>query len=150
MDMHVVIQIITAGTGSLGFSLLFRVKKGNIPAGVAGAILCWTIFLFADKLIHGVLVPSLIAAALGTLFCELSAKVMKAPVTVFLVPTLIPLVPGGSLYYALYFSALQYWEMASLYGNQTLQYVLGIAGGVSGVLALTEIHHRYQQEKKKH
>ena len=46
----------------------------------------------------GLFVASLFVAA----FSEILARVLKAPVILLLVPMLIPEIPGGDLYYAMY------------------------------------------------
>ena len=40
-------------------------------------------------------------AILITIYSEIWARVLKTPVTTILMPTVIPLIPGGSLYYAM-------------------------------------------------
>ena len=39
-------------------------------------------------------------AILITIYSEIWAKILKTPATTILMPTVIPLIPGGSLYYA--------------------------------------------------
>ena len=40
-------------------------------------------------------------AILITIYSEIWARVLKTPATTILMPTVIPLIPGGSLYYAM-------------------------------------------------
>ena len=39
-----------------------------------------------------------VSAALITVYCEIMARVIKTPTTSFILPSLVPLIPGASLY----------------------------------------------------
>ena len=134
--LEFIIQIISAAIGSLGFSLLFNSGKRNlIPATIGGA-LCWLNYMLCIEMGIGVFVAAVIAAAAVQSYSEIFARVMKSPATVFYIPSIIPLVPGGSLYYTMYYAAISDWADFRFYGWQTLQVALGIAVGTSFVSAL--------------
>ena len=42
-----------------------------------------------------------VVAILITIYSEIWARILKTPATTVLMPTVIPLIPGGSLYYAM-------------------------------------------------
>ena len=42
-----------------------------------------------------------VVAILITIYSEIWARILKTPATTILMPTVIPLIPGGSLYYAM-------------------------------------------------
>ena len=44
----------------------------------------------------------LIASAMASVFAEILARIVKSPGTVLLMPMLIPLIPGGNLYYTMF------------------------------------------------
>ena len=46
-----------------------------------------------------------VVAILITIYSEIWARVLKTPATTILMPTVIPLIPGGSLYYAIALAA---------------------------------------------
>ena len=52
---------------------------------------------------------------------------------------LIPLVRGGTLYYAMGALVRQDWGQAQLYGYRVSAFVLGIAAGVSLTLSLLDM-----------
>lgn len=94
-----IIQVITGMVGTVGFSILFHVKGKKIMAIALGGAFSWVLYLlvlgYSGNKAAGLLVSTF---ALG-LLAELYARVFKAPVISFLVPMLIPLIPGGDLYY---------------------------------------------------
>ena len=64
-------------------------------------------------------------------YAEMLAHLRKCPATVFVVPAIIPLVPGSFLYYAMSNAVHGELELARQYGHQTLVCALAIAAGIS-------------------
>lgn len=129
------IQLLTAFIGALGFSLVFNVRRELLLSASLGGMLVWGVYLFCGHFFEGVFLPSLVAAAFASLYSEILARVKKAPATVFYTPALIPLVPGGSLYYTMSYAIRGEWESMSLSGSSTAYCALGIAVGMSLVLS---------------
>ena len=132
-----IIQLVTAGIGALGFSLIFNVRRDLLPAAAFGGMADWGVYLMADWFFGGgVFLPSVIAAAFASVYAEAMARMEKAPATVFYIPALIPLVPGGSLYYTMSCAVLGDWEQVKSFGASTAYCALGIAVGMSMVLSV--------------
>lgn len=99
--MEKMIQIVTSFFASAGFALLFNVHgKKTLWIGVGGA-LSWAAYLFTYEL-TGSLFPSLMMASAAVVaVSEVLARVIKVPIIMLMVPMLIPMVPGGDLYYSM-------------------------------------------------
>ena len=140
--MNPVIQIAAAFFGSLGFALLFGLRRRYLLPASLGGMLSWGLYLLLDRLFGSPFVACLAASAFSMVYAELMAHWMRSPATLFVIPAIIPLVPGSSLYYAMS-SAVQ-GDMASAraYGTDTLEIALAIAAGISLVLACRELHIR--------
>ncbi|MBQ8589798.1 MAG: threonine/serine exporter family protein [Firmicutes bacterium] len=139
------VQLITAGIGSLGFSLMFNVRKQLLPEAVLGGILDWGVYLLASEFFGGnVFLSSVAAAAFATIYAETMARIKKAPATVFYIPTVVPLIPGGSLFYTMSYAVLSEWNMVQSYGASTLYCALGIAAGMSMVLSIAHTARRIE------
>lgn len=126
----IIIQLISAFAGSLGFTLVFQLRKKLLVAASVGGLLNWGAYLLLSPLFKSEFVPCFLAAAVAVVYCELSARVFKAPVTLFLVPAVIPSVPGGSLFYTMSSIVQKDWEAAKSYGMTTAEFALGIAAGI--------------------
>ena len=126
----IIIQLISAFAGSLGFTLVFQLRKKLLVAASVGGLLNWGAYLLLSRLFKNEFVPCFLAAAVAVVYCELSARVFKAPVTLFLVPAVIPSVPGGSLFYTMSSIVQKDWEAAKSYGMITAEFALGIAAGI--------------------
>ena len=83
---------------SLGLGIVFRMnKKCLIWAGVGGA-LTRIVYLLMIEATDQIFLQSLCAAIVAALFAEIMAMNKKVPSTVFLYPSIIPLIPGSTLY----------------------------------------------------
>lgn len=81
----------------VGFTLVFNIHgMGKLICGVGGA-LGWLVYLLAGSTIFAGFLAS---AAIG-LFSEVMSRLRRCPVTGYLLVALLPLVPGGGIYYAM-------------------------------------------------
>jgi len=124
-----IIQLIMAPIGSIGFALLFRLRLRYLPTAAVGGFFCWGIYLLAAHFTEGVFLPTMISSAYCALFSEIAARIHKAPATLFLITSLVPLIPGSTLYYTMLHAAQRNWPMAAYFGVRTGQFALGIAAG---------------------
>lgn len=131
--MEGLLQIVWAGLGSLGFCWLFNVRSERAPYVTAGAMITWGLYLMAQDMGMSVFACSLLSAVFATGFCEVLAYGLKAPVTAFLMPVLIPLVPGGGLYHTVYNLITGDTALTRQYGMDTAMTCLGLVLGITGV-----------------
>lgn len=128
--MSWVIGILTAVAGTVGFSLLFRIDLRRLPFAALGGGLSWAVYLLLLEFTASIFVSTLAAAFIATVYSEIFAHICRTPATVFLIPCLIPLVPGGSLYYTMRGLLTDDYTAAAQYGIATAEVMLGISGGV--------------------
>ena len=95
------VQVIAAFLGSIGFAVFFRMRGRQILAAGLGGVLTWILVLLFEGQLGGQFVPNLFAAIFAGVYAEIMARVNKAPATIFLTASAVPLVPGGRLYYAM-------------------------------------------------
>lgn len=142
------VMIVTAAAGTLGYCLLINVKRNKIVYGCLGGVV--STFLYCACVEAGLtpLLQNLIPAAVVTLYAEVLARVIKAPATVFLIPSIIPLVPGGRLYYAMRAIVDGDADSAKIYAMETIVIALGIAVGIVVIsLVFYHISHKNIQYK---
>ena len=123
---------ITAGT--LIYAILMRLHWRHLPAVGVGAAMTYVIFaLLWEQAGWHLFFANMVAAMAATIYAEIMARVLKAPVAIYSNPSIIPLVPGGSLYYTM--AALMEGNRAELIsrGSDTLMTALGIAVGIIAV-----------------
>ncbi|MBQ3551499.1 MAG: threonine/serine exporter family protein [Clostridia bacterium] len=145
----IIIQLVTALLGSLGFALLFQLRKGLLAAASIGGLINWAVYLLVYELLGGAFIPCFVAAAVAVVYCEVSARVLKAPVTLFLVPSVVPSVPGSALFYTMSGIVRRDWAAAKDFGLKTAEFTLGIAAGICLAVVVfsivNSIVHRLQK-----
>ena len=94
-------NLLTALFSTVGYCLLMNVPRNKIvPASING-MLSWGLYLLLKDHIESVFYLLVVVASFTAAYSEVAAKIAKTPATVFLLPGLIPLIPGGFVYYAM-------------------------------------------------
>ncbi len=96
------LQCLYAFLACVGFSLVFDVKRVRfvVLSSLIGAV-GWAVFLLLTNAVSSDVWRYLLATIAVSALSELSARLFKAPATVFLLIGIVPLVPGSGLYYAM-------------------------------------------------
>lgn len=137
--MSILIQLLTAFLGSLGFALLFGVRQRHLFLAALGGMLAWGIYLAMDLWLGKNFLSCLAASVFAVVYAEIMAKVRKIPALLLTVPAIIPLVPGRTLYYAMREAVHGDLAQASAFGTETLLAALAIAGGISFAIVFREL-----------
>lgn len=87
----------------LGIAVIFDVPPKKLLWAMIGSIISCVLMLIGDKYGLDPLITNMIATAVPCVYCEIMARVLKTPTTVFMIPTLLPLVPGSRLYYTMFY-----------------------------------------------
>ncbi len=86
--------------GITGFSILFNIHRFGILFGFLGGILGWGTYCIVEHL-AGADIAMLVSSATAAIYSEIMARIRKCPAIGYLVVSLIPLIPGSSLYYTM-------------------------------------------------
>ena len=95
------VQIITGFIGTCGFAVLFNVRGKRCGFVVLGGLISWSLFVLFDQFIASEAVNYFIVSFLMSIYAEILARILKTPASAFVTLALIPLIPGGSLYYTM-------------------------------------------------
>lgn len=99
MEVRLLTAFVFAFIATAAFGVLFQAPKKSLPVcGVIGAI-GWVAFVYIRKeLGYNSFPANFCATVLLSLASELSARWFKQPSTVYIIPGVIPLVPGLGMY----------------------------------------------------
>lgn len=97
--MNDLIQTLAGTVGAVGFAMLFNVHGKKLGLIALGSLVSWGCFLLCRG--AGIFYAFFCATCAAALISEVLARVAKGPVLLFLVPMLIPLIPGSDLYYTM-------------------------------------------------
>ena len=124
------IQGISAFFATAAFSVIFFLpKKYIIHAGISGSF-GWFIYLISMKLMKDKVLSTLMATLFIALVAHILARVLRTPVTMFLIPGIIPLVPGAGMYQIVRSIVENNVNETASYFFQTLQVAGAIALGI--------------------
>ncbi len=131
--MEMLLPCLYAFAACFFIAIVYNIHgKKLIPVALGGAI-GWFVYLLCSGL-HRQIYEYFFAAIVIAIYSEIMARVNKVPVTIYLIVALIPLVPGGGIYYTMEYC---------LNGNipafeQTGLHTLGIAGALAlGILMVS-------------
>lgn len=98
MFVDIIIPFVSAFVATLGFALLYNIHGKNLIIAAFCGAFAWSVFLISDYYLDSLVVPYFISGISIALYSELAATFAHSPVTVFLIPGIIPLVPGLTIY----------------------------------------------------
>lgn len=125
-----IVQVIGAFVAVITVATILSIpKKFLITAGGISA-LSWFVYLVCRDHKVSVAMSTLAATLAIALVSHILARLLKAPVTIFLIPGILPLVPGINTYRIGYYLIQDDGVQASYYFNLTLQVAGMIAIGI--------------------
>jgi len=133
------IGILTAFLGTLGFTVVFRSERKHILAISLGGALAWAAYLVSAIFISSEPVCYFIASAVVGIYSEIFARVLRTPTTNIFAVAVLPLIPGGSLYYTMRYAVDGNWDEFLIKGDITLKIALAIALGIITVSTLVKL-----------
>lgn len=98
----IAVQLISCGVASMGFALVFRAApRQAFWAGVGGFINC--AFYVAVLSLNGNETAAVMAGATSVAaFAYVMSRIHRAPATIFLTTSIMPVIPGATLFYMMH------------------------------------------------
>lgn len=137
-ELDIAIQIICCTLGTLAFAITMKAPKhtmiyiaigGLITAGIERGLSLQTNDFFS----------CFTAMVVLSIFCEITARMIKEPTTIILIPSTIPLLPGSSIYYTMLYAINGDSRLMKSYAYSTVLAGLGIALGAVLSSAIVKI-----------
>lgn len=129
------VQAISSFIVSIGFAILFDAPKQSLlKCGLVGMV-GWTIYYLLVQKGYEAVMATFIASFSVALISHIFAKKYKAPVIIFTVGGIMPLVPGGTAYDAMKHFVLNQYSIAIELSAQ----VLLIAGSIALGIVFSEV-----------
>ena len=131
-------QFCIAFCGTMAFAVLFFVPaRQYLACGLTGAA-GWLVYTWMMQLQPSTVVASLVAVLPLTALARLFSTRRKAPITLFLLCGIFPLVPGAGIYYTAYYFIVGDNAMAAAKGTETLKIAVAITLGIVLILSLPQ------------
>ena len=140
------INLLYASIGSLGFGMVFKANKNKYIYITIGGLLNYLAYYLSYKYTNNIFLSSAVCAVVTRMYANVMSIILKCPTTIFTLTGLIPIVPGGSLFYMMQNLVLKNTDEALNQGIITGEVILGI---VSGMLFASSILTIIRAIKKK-
>lgn len=136
-------SFIYAFFSTIGFAVVFNIpRKEMLYAGFCGGS-GWLLYTYLNDLNISIIFSSFSGALVVSIFAEIFAKVRKKPATIFVIPGIIPLVPGYGLYFAMLKIIEENYEEAIKVGFETIIIAVVIA---SAIIIATSIGRLFRKK----
>lgn len=142
-----IIAIVSSGIGCTGFALIFNTKMNRILyAGISSMAITF-VYILLSEYSDNQFFTKMICAFLATAYAEAMARIAKAPSSVFLLPPIMSLVPGGYLYYTMYGLVISDSAMVKTNANATILSSMGIAVGIVIVSVILSFMESFKKRR---
>lgn len=142
-----IVKFIIIFFSSMGFALLFNVNKKFLIHCAFGGVIVYGIYMLMETAGCGIFQSCFISAVVCSVYAQINARLNKAPAVVFYIPSIVPLIPGSSLYYTILNAVNGDHGNFIAFASSTAKYAFGISAGVTLVSALMVIFNSYKQAK---
>lgn len=129
---QMLIHSVGAFGGTLGYAFLLNAPLSTVlPASLTGLVGYVLYELLVGFTSCGTIFSYFLATVMITVLCEIEARLMRMPSTIFLLTALVPLVPGYTFYCAMLSLVENNGSQAASYGLEAVQIVAAIAVGAA-------------------
>ena len=135
------LQLIMAYMASLSFAFIFNLNKRTAFLSAIGGSIGWLFYSQSLIFFHDSNIAYLLGAVSLSYYAEIMARKTRTPVTSYITPALIPLVPGSGLYRTMLESIEGNYSEALHEGITTILASGALAIGILMVFTLIKIYY---------
>ncbi|MBQ8617844.1 MAG: threonine/serine exporter family protein [Clostridia bacterium] len=129
---QILLHCIGAFGGTLGYAFLLNAPMNTVlPASLTGLLGYVLYEVMINLLGQGMVFSYFVATVVIAFICEIAARVMHMPSTIFLLTALVPLVPGYTFYCVMLSIVEHNGAAVASYGMEAVQIVAVIAVGAA-------------------
>lgn len=147
-DMPLYLHFLFAFVATIGFAVFLNSPNNTLFInGLIGG-LSWSVYAFITITIDNTMMSNFFAAVTVSLLSEFSARFIKQPAIVFIIPGIILLVPGVGMYKTILFLIQNNYTEAIAKGADVLFAGVSMAMGVLIVTSLFKSIRMAKQNKE--
>lgn len=145
MILNIIVQCLLIFLATIGFSILFNIKKDELLYCGGVGVIC---FLFYDILLlnnFSTFIGAIVGTFIAVTISRRLAFVRKTPAAIYIIPAIIPIVPGAAIYLTMYniISRDNYYTI--YYAFEAMKITSGIVIGMSVALSLPHKWFRFKK-----
>ena len=142
------IKTYAAFSSIIAFSIIFDMPKNLLKYATIVGVVSWVIYSYLLYIEVDIVLQAFITGLIVAGMSHIFARVLKAPVTIFLVPGILPLVPGGPIYRSVYYFINDNSNLGNMYFTQTLQIAGAIAMAIFIMDSVFRQTRRYSKRQR--
>ncbi len=146
--MNTIISTICIFLATIGTCIVFNIKRKHLVVASLISSIGWVIYSIALIKLKSEYIAIFLAAANVGIIGEIISRYKKAPATIFILPGIIPLVPGTFIYYTMLNITNKNYIKATDFGIKTVFISLSIACGIIISMAFRKILIKIKPRKK--
>lgn len=139
MTAEMWLKVLCSFIGTVGVALGLGMRPKRALLACVGSGITSLIYTMGGLYTSQEFIRCLCGAAFASIFAEICARIAKAPATVFLAPAIVPLLPGGYLYYTMHSIITGARSDAFAYGKLAIYATVGTSMGI--LIVSTVIYH---------
>lgn len=132
MTIDLIRMAVGAFGGTVGFAILLNQPRHTIlhtsMTGMVGFLIYAVMYMYMG---HSLIFSYFMATVIVTIACEIMARIMRLPSTIFLLVSLVPLVPGYTFFETMLALVEDHGALAASRGLEAVQIVASIAVGAA-------------------
>ena len=130
-------QAIAAFVGTVGFSVIFGVPRKNYVQTAIVATIGWVAYLALFRFtVLGPAISTFVATVIVASLARVFASWFRTPSTIYLIPGVFPMIPGGGIFWTTFFLVSSRLGLALHAGMLALEVTAAIVLGIVLVSAL--------------
>lgn len=138
----IAVQLISCGVASMGFALVFKAEIWqSFWAGIGGLMNCG-LYLVVINFWGNQLAAVMAGATFVAAFSYVMSRIHKAPATIFLTTSIMPVIPGATFFYMMHGMVQADYALAKQQMLLLGQTCMAIAFGFLLIEIITKIHFR--------
>ena len=147
--MSILQSIIFAAGGTCGYAVLFNIPKRLLPFVALTSAFGWAMFILIPS--NSSAVTCFAGAMAVALMGEILSRILKDAATLFIIPGILPMVPGAKMYYMTRALLAQDYSDAAVWAMEVIFSAGGIAIGILLIYSFTKVllHYKKERQKKK-
>lgn len=128
--MELLFQALYSFFCVVGFSVIFNLPRKLIVIASINGMIGWILYYGLQNSSASFIVPALIGSICVGFIGETLASIQRHPATLYIIPGIIPFVPGYGIYYTMYHIVNQDFQNALTTGAESLFVAISIACGI--------------------
>lgn len=96
--MRLLFECVCVLAACAAFGVVFRLRGGKLLWAALGGALGWLSFRITQRWLSSDIACYFLATVVVSIYAECMARRFRAPASIYLVISLMPLVPGGGIY----------------------------------------------------